>query len=266
MALNILMIGHGAIGSWVCRYLLEISNIRLGGVVVRPGKEQTLREQLGGDIQVVSDTKQLEEKPDYAVECAGHEGLSAHGTSILRQGIPLGIVSVGALSDDQLFTSLKQTAIEGATHLDIIPGAIGAIDALSAAHEGQLYSVKYQCRKPPESWINTPAEKMCDLQLITEAVTHYQGNARDAAKQYPKNANVAATIALAGIGMEETSVTLIADPRVTKNIHEIEVEGEFGQFSFQIAGNSLPDNPKSSALTAMSVLNALKNKNGLVRI
>ncbi len=266
MALNLLMIGHGSIGGWVSQNLIKTSNIRLGWVLVRSGKEQTIRDQLDSSVQVISDIKQLHGKPDYAVECAGHQGLLAHGSSILKRGIPLGVVSIGALSDDLLISSLKQAAIEGGTHLDIISGAIGAIDALAAAHEGGLFSVKYKCRKPPLSWTNTPAEKVCNLKLITEAVIHFEGNARDAAKHYPKNANVAATIALAGVGMEGTSVTLIADPHVTKNIHEIEVEGEFGQFSFQIAGNSLHGNPKSSALTAMSVLRALKNQNGFIRI
>lgn len=74
---------------------------------------------------------------------------------------------------------------------------------------------------------------------------------------YPKNANVAATIAMSGIGMEDTKVQLYADPMVQQNIHEIAVEGEFGSFTFRIEGSALPENPKSSALTAMSVVEAV---------
>ena len=75
--------------------------------------------------------------------------------------------------------------------------------------------------------------------------------------RYPKNANVAAAVALASLGFDETSVQLIADPTLDKNIHEIKAHGEFGEFHFQIQGNSLPDNPRSSALAAMSVLSKL---------
>ena len=81
-----------------------------------------------------------------------------------------------------------------------------------------------------------------------------------AATEYPKNANVAAAVALAGIGFDDTRVKLIADPGVTENIHEIQAAGEFGSFCFEIRGHSLPDNPRSSALAAMSVVNKLEEE------
>lgn len=89
---------------------------------------------------------------------------------------------------------------------------------------------------------------------------HFSGTAREAALLYPKNANVAATIAVASIGLDKVLVKLIADPGVDKNIHEIEANGSFGRLSVRIEGNHMPGNPKSSALAAMSIVGELKRR------
>ena len=156
------------------------------------------------------------------------------------------------------FDACRDAASDGGTTLHLASGAIGALDCLRAARIGGLHSVTYIGRKPPQSWRGSPAEDKLDLdKLIAGAETHFDGPARNAAIEYPKNANVAAAVALAGIGFDDTRVKLIADPNVNENIHEIQASGEFGSFHFEIRGNSLPDNPRSSALAAMSVVSKL---------
>jgi aspartate dehydrogenase len=83
---------------------------------------------------------------------------------------------------------------------------------------------------------------------------------------YPKNANVVAAVALAGIGFDDTTVRLIADADISANIHEVQAKGDFGMFTFQISGQSLPDNPRSSALAAMSVISKLDSLTAAVSL
>ncbi|NNK77460.1 MAG: aspartate dehydrogenase, partial [Litoreibacter sp.] len=195
------------------------------------------------------------EVPDLVVECAGHGGLREHGVSVLERGCPLLTASIGALADDALHTALRDAAQAAGSRLHLATGAIGALDAIGAARVGTLKSVTYTGRKPPRGWVGSRAGEVLELEAMTgPAQAHFDGTARDAALLYPKNANVAAAVALAGLGFDATRVQLIADPGATANIHEIHAEGDFGSLRFEIAGNTLPGNPRTSALAAMSMV------------
>ena len=256
---NIAIIGSGAIGEAVAAFLTEHNDVTIVAAIVEPGMEARARDVFGNQADVVTDVASLSIPVDLAVDCAGHPALRQHGAEILARGIDLVSVSSGALADAKLYERLAAAAKAGGSQLRVVSGAIGALDALSAASVGKLQQVTYRGRKPPKGWRGSPAEAKLDLDALSEAAVHFSGSARNAALEYPKNANVAASVALAGIGFDATQVELIADPAATRNLHEIVAEGDFGRFEFRIAGDALPDNPRSSAITAMSVVREILN-------
>jgi aspartate dehydrogenase len=251
---TIAIIGCGAIGEAVAGALADYEHIEIGVAIVEPGMESRARDVFGDDVEIAHKIEDVSTRVVLAADCAGHPALRQHGEAILSRGIDLVSVSSGALADAELCDRLVLAAQRGGTQLRMVSGAIGALDALSAASVGNLTNVTYRGRKPPKGWRGSPAESKLDLDALSRATVHFSGSARNAALEYPKNANVAASVALAGIGLDDTTVELIADPAAEHNTHEIVAEGDFGRFEFRIEGKSLPDNPRSSAITAMSVV------------
>ncbi len=196
-------------------------------------------------------------KPDLVVECATHEAVLETVPEILRAGIDVIVVSIGALGRDGAVTRLEEAAAAGNARAVVVSGAIGGLDVLRAAKIAGLEQVTYIGRKPPRAWKGTPAEALLDLDNLTEPTPFYEGSAKSAASDYPKNTNVTAAVALAGVGFENTSVRLIADPTSNGNVHELHAVGAFGEFQIVLKNKPLPDNPKTSWLAALSVEQAV---------
>jgi len=253
---SLLLIGWGAIGRLVIERLGHEAEI---ATLVRPGRAEAARAALPGQVAVVESLDALT-LPPLVVECGGHGAVREHGAAVLSRGAELVVVSTGALADPALFDALKTAAEKGLGRLSLVSGAVGGIDALAAAREGGLTKVVYTGRKPPAGWRGTAAEKVVDLDRIAGPTEVYRGNAGEAARRFPQNANVAATIALAGLGLDATEASLIADPSAPGNIHRIEAEGAFGRFSLEFSGKTLPSNPKTSMMAALSVIRAVRNR------
>jgi aspartate dehydrogenase len=256
--LDICLIGYGAIGQAIEERLARHPRARIAHIVVRPERVQEVQVRKPR-ISVVS---QVPADAQLVLECAGHSALRAHVLPALQRGIPCAVLSMGALSEVGLPEALALAAAQGKTQLHLLPGAIGGIDAIAAAKQAGLTSVRYTGRKPPLAWMGTPAESKFNLQALidtAQSATIFEASAREAATQYPKNANVAATISLAGLGLDATQVRLIADGTCTENVHEIEIEGAFGKMKLEMRGKPLPSNPKTSMLTVLSALRFIDN-------
>jgi aspartate dehydrogenase len=265
--LKLAIVGFGAIGRELARVLAADRQVRLAQIVVTPRSLPSvaaLAAQLAPDALVRTELDAGAGRPDLLVECAGHQAIAAHVVPALRAGIPCVVASVGALSDAATLARLDAAAHSGGTRLRLVAGAVGAIDALDAARIGGLDRVRYVGRKPPRSWSGTPAERLCDLEALTAPHIVFEGSARDAAILFPKNANVAATLALAGLGLDRTAVQLVADPGVDRNVHRLEAWGAFGRLDLQLENAPLPDNPKTSALTVYSLARAVRDASAAV--
>jgi aspartate dehydrogenase len=254
------LIGYGGIARDVAAALREAGDsVKIVGALCRPGRAQKARAALG-EIEIVESLDTLLARhPVIVAEVAGQQAVAEHGPEILRRGFDFLIISIGALAERALLDKLKAAAREGGSRILLPAGAVGGIDAIAAMRVGGLNAVHYRSRKPPAAWRGSPAEKVADLDSLMKPAVLYRGSAGEAALLYPQNANVAATVALAGLGFEKTEVELVADPEAPGNVHEIEAEGAAGRFAIRLAGKPSPTNPKTSALAALSVARALIN-------
>lgn len=222
---------------------------------------------LADDVEVLGDAVALlAAHPDLVVECAGHAAVAAHVPPLLMAGVDVVVVSIGALADTALEKDLTEAAASGNARLVLPAGAVGGIDLLSALGAAGGTAVRYRGTKPPKAWAGTPAEKLVDLSALTEPEIFFTGNARQAAVDYPKNANVAATLALAGGGFETMGVELVVDPAASGNIHEYTVETPVAQYSIRIENLASAENAKTSVTTVWSVLREIRNRIGPVAI
>lgn len=269
------LIGYGNIATTLLKVLAEqgLALDRLD-LLAKPGAEARASDALAplaakvtGAFAVHGQVDQLiAAQPDLVVEVATHGAVRSSLLPCLQAGINGVIVSVGALADAGLEAALTEACTRSGALLRIVPGAVGGIDSLAAARLSGGLEVTYTSRKPPRAWKGTPADAALDLDGLYEATVFYTGTAREAARDYPKNANVAATIALAGAGFEATRVEMIADPNAPGNVHEYHVRSNALNFTVCLEGLPSPDNPKTSLSTVYSVAREILNAAGPISI
>ncbi|MFN7633431.1 MAG: aspartate dehydrogenase, partial [Acetobacteraceae bacterium] len=173
--------------------------------------------------------------------------------------------SVGALLPRMhLVERAKQTG----ARIVVPTGALLGRDAVRAAADGTVESVTIQTRKPPRGLAGAPYldQAGIDLDTIHEPTRIFQGNAYDAAKGFPANVNVAAALALAGIGPDRTMVEIWADPTVTRNTHTIRVEAESARLTMTIENVPSEENPRTGKITPLSILTCLRGLTATLKV
>jgi len=245
-------IGLGTIARGVLELLQPADRIDIvGALVAHPNK-------LRPDCHVHLCTRiedLLALKPEVVVEVAGHAALRCHGPTVLRAGIDLLILAVGALAEPDTERAIREAARAGNSRAIIVSGGIGGLDAIASASAGQLNRVTHITRKPARALL--PPEEAAALQEPREL---FAGSAREGALKFPESINVAAAVSLAGLGLDRTQVRVTADPTLDRNRHEVIAEGDFGRFRFEIENVPSADNPRTGRLVAMSVAQALRRR------
>jgi len=258
MTLRVAIGGFGAIGKVVAEQLdCGIEGLALAAVSARDRmRAEAAMAGFTRPVPVVP-LAGLWEHADLIVECAPAAVLRELAEPALAQGRQLMVLSCGALLDN---FDLVELARRHRGRVLVPSGALLGLDAVAAAAQGNISSVHMITRKPPQGLSGAPylEQNAIDVAGLSEPKRVFAGTAREAARGFPANVNVAAALALAGIGPDRTTIEIWADPTVTRNVHRIEVEADAARFSLQIENVPSAENPRTGRLTALSVVAALK--------
>jgi aspartate dehydrogenase len=257
--------GLGAIGRVLARSLADgMPGLALACAAVR----DRAKAQSWLDAQrIVCPLVEPEEFPalaDLAIECAPAAALERICRPMLEAGKSVMVLSAGALLQR---LELMELAKARGGQIIVPTGALLGLDAVAAAAEGNIHSVRMTTRKPPNGLAGAPYLEANSISVegLTEAKRVFSGTAREAAAGFPANVNVAAALGLAGIGVDRTTMEIWADPGVERNCHSIEVDADSARFTLTIE-NIPSENPRTGKITALSVLAALRKLHAPLRI
>jgi aspartate dehydrogenase len=252
--LRVAIAGYGAIGKSIATHLLAgIPGLSLVAVGAR---NHAAARALLPDGVTVTDVGALADLADIIVECAPSAVLPAIAEPALHAGRSVVVLSCGALLERMDLVDLARA--HGGRIL-VPTGALLGLDAVSGAAEGTIHSVQMTTRKPPGGLAGAPhlVRNGINVDGLTEALLVFEGTAREAARGFPANVNVAAALSLAGIGADRTQIAIWADPAVTRNVHRIDVDADAARFTLQIE-NVPSENPRTGRITALSVVALLR--------
>lgn len=260
--LRVAVAGLGAIGKAIVQALAQgsIPNVEVSAVSARDrAKAADALARMGVDVPVLP-LEELVDMADIVIECAPAALLSNIVEPFLQAGKKAIILSVGALLKHP---ELVHLAAAHGGRIIVPSGALLGLDAVAAAAEGTIHSVRMVSRKPVAGLLGAPklVEEGIDISQIAEPLLLFTGSAREAAAGFPANLNVAVALSLAGVGPDLTHVEIWADPTVTRNTHRIVVEAEAARLDMTIE-NVPSENPKTGRITPLSVLAVLRKLNG----
>lgn len=259
------IVGCGAIG----KALVQAAeggklSVRIAGVTSRTEKSARAFLAAFKNPPPFLSLDELVRASDLVVEAAGGNVVAELAKNVFAAGKDLMVISVGALLEhSEVMAESRRTGCR----LYVPSGAIAGLDGIKSACVGQIAHVTHTTRKPPLGLEGAPylVERGISLAGLQEEREVFSGSAREACRGFPANVNVTGAVSLAGIGPDQTRVKILAVPGLTRNCHDIEVEGEFGRLHVHIE-NVPSENPKTGKLTALSIIRAVQDAVDTVRI
>jgi len=267
--MRVSLIGCGAIGSELA---VAIDSGKVGSATLVAlfdtieDAAQKLRLRLRNDnVAIFSNFSELTSSSEFKVsdiviEAASQAAAKNFSKRIVEYKKDLLLMSVGALADELFLSQLLSVVSQNGNHIYIPSGAIAGIDAIKSV-KGMLDSVTLTTTKNPRALAGAPFFNSDPTRLnsLKKKTLIYQGTAADALNKFPANINVAAVLSLAGIGIQETNVKIVADPHITVNQHQIEAAGTFGEMAITVRSIPTPNNPKTSLLAVLSAIECLRS-------
>jgi aspartate dehydrogenase len=258
------ILGCGAIGTEICRGLNKAQikaklffTDRHIERAMKLKKESKMPSEVGSIHDLVNIA-------DLVVECASQQAVRDIALQVLQRGKNLMILSVGALLNSEFRKEIYETARQNNCNVYVPSGAIGCIDAVKAASIGEIQSITLTTIKPPSGFADAPYVKDHNVDLSTKRLI-FEGTAKEAILGFPENVNVSATLSLAGVGSQRTTVRIMVDPALSKNVHELEAEGDIGRFYARFE-NVPTENQKTSKLAAYSATAMIMQILGSVQV
>lgn len=265
-SLGVAIGGFGAIGMSVARKLDEgIEGLHLAAVSARDRDAAARRmEGFGNAVPVVA-AADLAAHGDVVVECAPAAAFAEIAEPALKAGRIFMPLSIGQLL---IHPEYEELARKHGGRIIAPTGALLGLDAVRAAAEGVIESVTMVTRKPPAGLEGAPylREHGISMEGLTGPVRVFEGSAREGARGFPANVNVAAALSLAGIGADRTRLEIWADPSVSRNTHTIRVEADSARFELMIENVPSDENPRTGRITALSVIAALRALTAPMRV
>jgi len=256
------LLGCGAIGTQIA---LAIDSGKIPAILthvydIERSHADNLVSKLKKKPEVVTNSHLLSSNPvELVVEAASQDAVRKDAVSILQNKKDMMIMSAGALLDESVFEVISDACRDFGKTVYLPSGAIAGLDALKAVKD-ELESVVLVTTKNPNSLKDAPFFDSSDIdpEKISELTVLFDGTAKEAVSLFPKNVNVSALLSLVGLGGNNTSVRVVADPSTDKNTHEINANGKFG--NMKITVENVPDstNPKTSRLATLSAIELLR--------
>lgn len=268
--MRIALLGGGTIARLVLEHMRreQIPGIEIAALAGREGSTRAPALAREFSVPYLAGARALlAARPDAVVEAASHEAVREQLVDLLEAGISVVVLSAGALADDALRRRAEQAAGRSRALFYVPSGGIGGLDVLKTACLAGVDEASIQVAKPPAAWKGIPYVEARGVALdrLSAPLTLFEGPAREGVPHFPQNVNIAAVLALAGIGMDRTHLKVVADPALTLNTHTIRVAGRSGRFSIVLENVPSPDNPKTSWLACYSALAALRSLGSPIR-